>query len=290
MGGMDRFIKQNPYIVAALGLIGAGFVAASIQEIGVAMSGLFVQLDWCGQDNSACILAYWALIIIGILVLAIVLNWFHRRKQIKEWLEQESKLKIIPFNGKDSVQRIGIEFQNKTNQNVKIRKVKLIDLIWLKNPRERQSQIEYISKTNRIFKNGHGLDNSYSISNGDNAVIYLAEIQKEQLRFLLEEPKTINSLNWEMRAGENADFETKKHKPFITKGFAEQISIFIVKLDIFIELENSTVVKREYEDWFRFGLLVEYTKRNPDVPETRTYLMIGKQNLIQKGYIPDDTK
>jgi len=69
MWSLERLFKENPYTVAFLGLIGLGVVASTIQEIGTAMSGVFVQLGWCEQDNYVCKIAYWGLIVIILLYL-----------------------------------------------------------------------------------------------------------------------------------------------------------------------------------------------------------------------------
>jgi hypothetical protein len=74
IGSMEK-AKKFSYTFVMLGLIGTAVIVASLfQEIGNAMSGVIVQLGWCKQDNSICLLSNWALIAIGLVIFGLVLD------------------------------------------------------------------------------------------------------------------------------------------------------------------------------------------------------------------------
>jgi hypothetical protein len=77
-------VKSFSYTFVMLGLIGAAVIASFFQEIGSAMSGVIVQLGWCEQDNSVCLLSNWALIAIGLVIFGIMLDLLLGSKRSEE--------------------------------------------------------------------------------------------------------------------------------------------------------------------------------------------------------------
>lgn len=199
------------------------------------------------------------------------------------------QLFIEPFNDTYSAHRSGVTIYNPTSQSISNMRIELTGLYWLENTKHKSSLIWQIPETNRLFTYGYRFDN-FSIDKNDKAIVYLVEVRKNTLWFLLRESFPNEKLHWESVDGEpKVDFKPHKTHSFITKGSSELMSIFTIDLRIRGTFENGTPIDIVYNDWIRFGNKMTYYKDMPDKPFTEIYLTIGKQNLIDKGYIPPHT-
>ena len=77
---MQRIVREHPYTIAYLSLVGLAIIAASFQEIGSAMSGVIMQLNICRQGDSACLLVSWIVIITVLGVFSFLLDRIRRNK------------------------------------------------------------------------------------------------------------------------------------------------------------------------------------------------------------------
>ncbi len=94
---MGQKLKKIPYTLAALGLIGAAAIASLFQEIGVAMSGVIIQLGLCKTGNSGCLLAWLSFLAIGIILFALLLDYgFSRKGSPQNTFEEENIDQNIP--------------------------------------------------------------------------------------------------------------------------------------------------------------------------------------------------
>ena len=77
-------IKKFRYTFGAFGAVIAAILACFFQEIGVAMSGVMIQLGFCVQGDSLCILWHYVIMAVMLIMPAIVIDLIDRRKSLKK--------------------------------------------------------------------------------------------------------------------------------------------------------------------------------------------------------------
>lgn len=100
---MDK-IKGFPFTLGLFTLVGLAIVASFVQEIGNAMSGLMVQLNLCEEDNYICILSYWSIVVVFLVLFTVILDlWASRKREFNKVEEMKDE--------KASINWIGIRFE-----------------------------------------------------------------------------------------------------------------------------------------------------------------------------------
>ena len=78
---MQKILRDNPYTIGFLGLVGLGFITSIFQEMGGALSGVITQIGICGEGNSLCLAMFWITTLIFLLGFVLLIDFTRRHKR-----------------------------------------------------------------------------------------------------------------------------------------------------------------------------------------------------------------